>query len=224
MKGFGCGLNFVSIYKKVVAILAVIVMFTAIGSATTTKKRHHKPGASGQTRSASSRQAKTASSAQANAAAAAQAKTAASTASARSATGLHSARANAYHPGASHAKSKKQWRGPTPRAPRPVGAVHHGQHGIQDERAREIQEALIREKYLDGEPSGSWDQKTKDAMTRFQNDHGWQSKVVPDSRALIKLGLGPKHADLLNPEAVAGPGTLPDRSSDMQPGGAGAQR
>jgi hypothetical protein len=61
-------------------------------------------------------------------------------------------------------------------------------------------------------------------MTRFQNDHGWQSKVVPDSRALIKLGLGPKPTDLLNPEAVAGPATLPNSASEMQPGGAGTQR
>ena len=30
-------------------------------------------------------------------------------------------------------------------------------------------------------------------------DNGWQTKVVPDSRALIKLGLGPNYsAELLN--------------------------
>jgi len=28
-------------------------------------------------------------------------------------------------------------------------------------------------------------------MQRFQADNGWQSKVVPDSRALIKLGWDP---------------------------------
>lgn len=71
----------------------------------------------------------------------------------------------------------------------------HGQQGIQPERAREIQEALIREKYLTGEPTGQWDARTKDAMTRYQADHGWQTKVTPDSRALIQLGLGPKYAD-----------------------------
>jgi hypothetical protein len=28
-------------------------------------------------------------------------------------------------------------------------------------------------------------------MTKVQSDNGWQTKLVPDSRALIKLGLGP---------------------------------
>ena len=71
----------------------------------------------------------------------------------------------------------------------------HGQQGIQPDRARAIQEALIRENYLTGEPSGQWDARTKDAMTRYQADHGWQTKVTPDSRALIKLGLGPNYTD-----------------------------
>jgi peptidoglycan hydrolase-like protein with peptidoglycan-binding domain len=82
---------------------------------------------------------------------------------------------------------------------------HHGQQAIDGDRAREIQTALIREKYLDGEPTGKWDQRTKDAMQRFQEDNGWQTKVVPDSRALIKLGLGPSHDDLINPDTAMAP-------------------
>lgn len=78
-----------------------------------------------------------------------------------------------------------------------VKTVHRGQQAIENERAREIQEALIRANYLDGEPSGVWDQQTRDALTRFQGDHGWQTKIVPDSRALIKLGLGPNHSDVI---------------------------
>lgn len=78
-----------------------------------------------------------------------------------------------------------------------------GQQAIQDDRARDIQTALIREKYLTGEPSGKWDQATKDAMARYQSDNGWQTKSLPDSRALIKLGLGPSHQDILNPETAA---------------------
>ena len=39
-------------------------------------------------------------------------------------------------------------------------------------------------------------------MERYQADNGWQSKLVPDSRALIKLGLGPDHEHLLNPESA----------------------
>jgi len=67
----------------------------------------------------------------------------------------------------------------------------HGQHEIGDERAAEIQQALIREGYLNGSPSGSWDSQTKTAMQRYQAANGWQTKRVPDSRAIIKLGLGP---------------------------------
>ena len=75
-----------------------------------------------------------------------------------------------------------------------------GQQVIDSERAREIQSALIREHYMQGEPSGSWDAATQEAMQRYQADQGWQSKTTPDSRALIKLGLGPSHDHLLNPE------------------------
>ncbi len=68
-----------------------------------------------------------------------------------------------------------------------------GQRAIDSDRAKEIQTALIREKYLTGEPTGQWDSATEAAMQRYQADHGWQTKLTPDSRALIKLGLGPNH-------------------------------
>ena len=93
-----------------------------------------------------------------------------------------------------------------------VSARHHrkskakrarGQKAIQGDRAREIQTALIREGYMNGEPSGVWDQPTKDAMTRYQADHGWQTKTLPDSRALIQLGLGPSHKDAINATAIS---------------------
>jgi peptidoglycan hydrolase-like protein with peptidoglycan-binding domain len=77
-----------------------------------------------------------------------------------------------------------------------------GQKAIDGERVRQIQEALIREHYLKGEPSGKWDESTQLAMHRYQADQGWQSKTVPDSRALIRLGLGPDTGHLLNPESA----------------------
>jgi peptidoglycan hydrolase-like protein with peptidoglycan-binding domain len=77
-----------------------------------------------------------------------------------------------------------------------------GQQAIDSARAREIQQALIREHYMQGEPSGKWDSATQAAMQRYQADQGWQSKTTPDSRALIKLGLGPSHDHLLNPESA----------------------
>lgn len=87
------------------------------------------------------------------------------------------------------------------------------------DRTREIQMALIREHYLNGDPSGSWDSETRDALTRYQADHGWQTKLVPDSRALIKLGLGPSREGLLNPDTAAiSPHEL--GAENPQPGGA----
>jgi len=77
-----------------------------------------------------------------------------------------------------------------------------GQQKIDSERARSIQEALIRQHYLEGEPTGTWNQSSEEAMRRYQADHGWQSKTVPDSRALISLGLGPSKDHLLNPESA----------------------
>lgn len=78
-----------------------------------------------------------------------------------------------------------------------------GQQAMDPARVREIQSALIRERYLAGQPTGIWDQRSKEAMQKFQGDNGWQTKLTPDSRALIKLGLGPDHADLINPETAA---------------------
>jgi Putative peptidoglycan binding domain len=69
----------------------------------------------------------------------------------------------------------------------------HGQRTIDSDRASEIQNALIRQKYLTGAPSGQWDAQTQVAMRQYQSDHGWQTKLTPDSRALISLGLGPNH-------------------------------
>jgi hypothetical protein len=62
---------------------------------------------------------------------------------------------------------------------------------MDHERAAAIQTALIKQGYLSGEASGTWDSQSMAAMQKLQSDNGWQTKIVPDSRALIKLGLGP---------------------------------
>src|SRR5437660_1743684 len=77
-----------------------------------------------------------------------------------------------------------------------------GQQKIDSERTNQIQEALIRQHYMTGEATRKWDATTEDALRRFQADNGWQNKTVPDSRALIKLGLGPSHDHLLNHESA----------------------
>jgi hypothetical protein len=92
-----------------------------------------------------------------------------------------------------------------------------GQQKIEPERAQAIQEALIREHYMTGEAAGTWNQASEEAMRRYQADHGWQSKTVPDARALISLGLGPSHDHLLNPESAMTTGPFPPRSEPSTP-------
>lgn len=73
-----------------------------------------------------------------------------------------------------------------------------GQQAIESSRVTEIQQALIREHYLTGEANGKWDATTIAAMQKFQADQGWQTKLMPDSRALKKLGLGPDYSNAIN--------------------------
>lgn len=79
----------------------------------------------------------------------------------------------------------------------------HGQQVIDSNRVTEIQKALIREHYLAGEASGSWDATTQAAMQKFQSDNGWQTRLMPDSRALKKLGLGPDYSGAINAEGAS---------------------
>ena len=74
----------------------------------------------------------------------------------------------------------------------------HGQQAIASERVTEIQQALIREHYMDAEANGRWDATTEAAMQKYQADQGWQTKLMPDSRALKKLGLGPDYSGAIN--------------------------
>jgi len=106
------------------------------------------------------------------------------------------------HPTTAHATSKRTSSHTTKGSDGKKVAKKRGQQAIDPTRAREIQTALIREHYMQGEPSGAWDAATQAALQRYQADQGWQSKTTPDSRALIKLGLGPSHDHLLNPESA----------------------
>ncbi len=118
------------------------------------------------------------------------------------------------HSTAKHGSSAKS--GKTTRGKK--GSRKRGQQAIDSTRAREIQTALIREHYMQGEPTGKWDASTQAAMQKYQADQGWQSKQIPDSRALIKLGLGPSHDHLLNPESAmtmpATPATADPKTAD----------
>jgi Putative peptidoglycan binding domain len=79
------------------------------------------------------------------------------------------------------------------------GSKSLGQRAIDDSRATEIQSALVKSGYLSSDAaSGHWDSQTEAAMQKLQADNGWQTKLIPDSRAIIKLGLGPAHDSGVN--------------------------
>lgn len=62
---------------------------------------------------------------------------------------------------------------------------------LEPQRVEEIQQALMQAGYLQREPKGRWDDLTKDAMRRYQADHGFASTGLPEAKSLMKLGLGP---------------------------------
>ena len=95
------------------------------------------------------------------------------------------------------------------------GAKPAAQRGIDDTRATQIQSSLIKSGYLSGEASGHWDAATEAAMQRFQSDNGWQTKLIPDSRAIIKLGLGPAQDSVLKTSTMSAPET--SSTSDFMP-------
>jgi peptidoglycan hydrolase-like protein with peptidoglycan-binding domain len=84
------------------------------------------------------------------------------------------------------------------RKPAPKARKVHGQQAIEPARVTEIQQALIRQHYLTTEADGKWDSTTEAAMQKYQADHGWQTKLMPDSRALKTLGLGPDYSNAIN--------------------------
>lgn len=79
---------------------------------------------------------------------------------------------------------------------------------MDDSRATQIQSALVKAGYLQ-EVTGHWDSSSQAAMQKLQGDNGWQTKMIPDSRALIKLGLGPS-ATLSKPDLSSGAGGSED--------------
>jgi len=103
-------------------------------------------------------------------------------------------------------------RGPTSRKlfnKRSKASKPAAQRGIDDTRATQIQTSLIKSGYLSGEASGHWDAGTEAAMQKFQSDNGWQTKLIPDSRAIIKLGLGPAQDSGQSTSAASAPGASP---------------
>jgi peptidoglycan hydrolase-like protein with peptidoglycan-binding domain len=112
-----------------------------------------------------------------------------------------SATTRSHSSGAAHlSKSRLSRKG---RKPTTRGRRVRGQQVIEPSRVTEIQQALIREHYMTGEPTGQWDSATQAAMQKYQGDQGWQTKLMPDSRALKKLGLGADYSSAINSKTAS---------------------
>jgi hypothetical protein len=141
----------------------------------------------------------------------------------RAPAGGHTATAHHSHKVTSKGTSKGTARSSSRASSKTTAAASkshklHGQQAIDPSRVTEIQQALIREHYLDGEATGRWDATTEGAMQKYQADQGWQTKLMPDSRALKKLGLGPDYSGAINAKnssfaAPPPPNTIPPTQS-----------
>jgi peptidoglycan hydrolase-like protein with peptidoglycan-binding domain len=58
------------------------------------------------------------------------------------------------------------------------------------ERISEIQSALARNGYYQGNPNGKWDSNTISAIQKFQSENGLSNSGKIDAPSLQKLGLG----------------------------------
>lgn len=87
-------------------------------------------------------------------------------------------------PPAKRARTSGRWRRESYRAR--LARLH-----LEPERIIEIQQALISVGYLKEEPNGKWDEPTRDAMRRYQQDYGFPITGLPEAKSLMKLGLGP---------------------------------
>jgi peptidoglycan hydrolase-like protein with peptidoglycan-binding domain len=83
-------------------------------------------------------------------------------------------------------KHRSTRREPTQKAPTP-------------ERITEIQSALSRNGFFDGNPNGKWDSSSVAALQKFQSANGLDATGKLDARSLQKLGLGSEIAGVSAP-------------------------
>jgi peptidoglycan hydrolase-like protein with peptidoglycan-binding domain len=91
-------------------------------------------------------------------------------------------------------------REPTQKAPTPA-------------RISEIQSALARNGYYQGEPNGKWDSNTIASMQKFQSSNGLEASGKLNALSLQKLGLGSSIAGVGAPKPVQPPSSKPPASA-----------
>jgi peptidoglycan hydrolase-like protein with peptidoglycan-binding domain len=77
-----------------------------------------------------------------------------------------------------------------------------GQKAPTADRITEIQTALSRDGYYQGEPNGKWDSNTVAAVQKFQSSNGMDANGKLDAPTLQKLGLGSDIAGVSAPKPI----------------------
>jgi peptidoglycan hydrolase-like protein with peptidoglycan-binding domain len=75
------------------------------------------------------------------------------------------------------------------------------------DRITEIQSALVRGGYFQGDPTGKWDSTTVAAMQKFQSSNGLEANGKLDALSLQKLGLGSDIAGVSAPKPIVSHGS-----------------
>jgi peptidoglycan hydrolase-like protein with peptidoglycan-binding domain len=111
---------------------------------------------------------------------------------------------------ASHKKKHHAKREPSQKAP-------------TADRVTEIQSALARGGYYQGDANGKWDSNTVAAVQKFQSANGIEANGKLDAPTLQKLGLGSDIAGVSAPKPTTAPGSTapasPPSSQTAPPGG-----
>lgn len=90
--------------------------------------------------------------------------------------------------------------------------------GPTPERISEIQTALSRKGYYQGDPTGKWDSSTVDAVEKFQSANHIDSTGKLDAPTLQKLGLGSDIAGVSAPKPVMPNASVPAANAPSNPG------
>lgn len=80
-----------------------------------------------------------------------------------------------------------------------------GQKAPTPDRIKEIQSALSRDGYYQGDPNGKLDSTTVGALQKFQTDHGLDPSGKLDAATLQKMGLGSDIAGVSAPKPATPP-------------------
>jgi peptidoglycan hydrolase-like protein with peptidoglycan-binding domain len=99
-----------------------------------------------------------------------------------------------------------------------VSKKHHSKHEPTQRaptpaRISEIQTALARDGYYQGQPNGKWDSNTVAAMQKFQSGNGLEASGKLNALSLQKLGLGSSVAGVSAPKPVQPATSKPPASS-----------